>query len=475
MDYSYFLLMQQEVSLVVVFLALLCYDIFASDKSRKHFQAVACTLFFIHTLFGIIYPVNYGTAFGGMFINTPISILMKNILNIGTMIVLLQTNNWLKRPDTVVRRGEFFTLTLSTLLGMYFMISAGNLLMLYVGMELASLPLAAMVALNKYRHESAEAGAKYVMLASLSSAVALFGISFIYGATGSFYFDTIAAKLTEVTPFVITGFIFFFSGLAFKLSLVPFHLWTADVYEGAPTSVTGYLSVISKGAATFTLLFVLYKAFGSVKIVWEPVLWWLAIITITLGNLFAIRQKNIKRFFAFSSISQAGYILLGVLSGTAQGMASTIYFVLVYVFSNLAAFAVISSIENQTGKVTIPDYNGLYKTNPRLSFLMMLAVFSLAGIPPFAGFFSKFFIFAAAAEQGHFLLVFIALLNTVISLFYYLLIIKAMFIKQSDTPIEAISSDGYNKASMLICLLGILVIGFISLIYDRMDMLSFGM
>lgn len=475
MDYSSFLLMQQEASLVVIFLALLCYDIFASEKGRKHFQLVACTLFFIHTMFGIIYPVYYGEAFGGMFINTPISILMKNVLNIGTLIVLLQTNNWLKSPEVVIRRGEFFTLTLSTLLGMYFMVSAGNLMMLYIGMELASLPLAAMVALNKYRNESAEAGAKYIMLAALSAAIALFGISFIYASAGSLYFDAISASLTEASPLVILGFVFFFSGLAFKLSLVPFHLWTADVYEGAPTSVTGYLSVVSKAAASFILLFVLYKAFGNIKIVWEPILWWLAIITITIGNLFAIRQNNIKRFFAFSSISQAGYILLGIIGGTAQGMTATVYFILVYVFSNLAAFAVISSVENQSGKVKISDYNGLYKTNPKLSFLMMLAVFSLGGIPPFAGFFSKFFIFMAAADQGQYVLVFIALLNTIISLYYYLLIVKAMFIEKSDNPIEPIRSDAYNRSSMLICLGGILIIGIFSMIYDRIGTLSFGM
>ncbi len=475
MDYSYFLSMQQEISLTVIFLVLLCFDIFGSEKSHRYIQPVACLLFFLHTMFGIIYPVYYGEAFGGMFINTPISILMKNVLNIGTMIVLLQTNNWLKQPDTILKRGEFFTLTFSTLLGMYFMISAGNMLMLYIGVELASLPLAAMVALNKYKNESAEAGAKYIMLASLASAVMMFGISYIYGNVGTLYFKDMSSLITETSPMMIFGFVLFFSGLAFKLSLVPFHLWTADVYEGAPTSVTAYLSVISKGAAAFTLIFVLYQVFASIKPIWEPILWWTSVITITLGNIFAIRQKNIKRFFAFSSISQAGYILLGILSGTAQGMASTVYFVLVYIFSNLAAFAVISSIENQTGKVSIPEYNGLYKTNPKLSFIMMLAVFSLAGIPPFAGFFSKFFIFAAAAQQEQYLLVFIALLNTVISLFYYLLIVKAMFINKSDNPIETIHTDGYNKCSMMICLIGILVIGFISIIYNRMDTLSFGL
>jgi NADH-quinone oxidoreductase subunit N len=475
MDYSNFLSMQQEISLIAVFLLMLCYDIFGSEKSAAYFQPVACGLFFLHTLFGIICPVYYGTGFGGMFVNAPISILMKNVLNIGTLIVLLQTNNWLKHPDTVKKRGEFFTITVSTLLGMYFMVSAGNFLMLYVGMELASLPLAILATYNKYKKESAEAGSKFILLAALSSAVMLFGVSYIYGNVGTLYFDDVAGQITKANPMIIFGFVAFFAGLAFKLSLVPFHFWTPDVYQGAPTSVTAYLSVISKGAAAFTLLFVLYRVFAGIKEIWEPMLWWLSVITITLGNIFAIRQKNIKRFFAFSSISQAGYILLGIIAGTAQGMASTVYFVLIYIFSNLAAFGVISAIENQTGKVGINEYNGLYKTNPKLSFVMMLAVFSLGGIPPFAGFFSKFFIFAAAAAEEQYLLVFIALLNTVISLFYYLLIVKAMFINKSDSPIEAIRTDGYNRTALFVCLAGIVAIGLISCIYGRIDGLSFGM
>ncbi len=475
MDYSNFLLMQQELSLIIVFLLLLCYDIFGSEKSKKYFQPVACGLFFLHTMFGIIAPVYYGDAFGGMFINTPISILMKNILNIGTMIVLLQTNNWLNKPDTVHKRGEFFTVTLSTLLGMYFMVSAGNFLMLYVGMELASLPLAALAAFNKYKNDSAEAGAKYIMLASLSSAIMLFGVSFIYGTTGTVYFEDVALRIISINPMTIFGFVCFFSGLAFKLSLVPFHLWTADVYQGAPTSITAFLSVVSKGAAAFTLIFVLYRVFAGVKQVWDPMLFWLTIITITLGNIFAIRQNNIKRFFAFSSISQAGYILLGILAGTAQGMTTTVYFVLVYIFSNLAAFGVISAVENQTGKINISEYSGFYKNNPKLFFIMMLGVFSLGGIPVFAGFFSKFFIFSAAAAEGEYLLVFIALLNTVISLYYYLLIIKAMFINKTDNPVETIYTDNYNKCSLVICFIGIMAIGFISCIYDRIDLLSFGL
>ena len=400
---------------------------------------------------------------------------MKNILNIATLIVFLQTYSWLHSKEIEHRRGEFFTITLVTLLGMYLMVSAGNFMMLYIGMETASLPLACLAAFNKYKEKSAEAGVKYIIMSAFSSGILLFGLSFLYGSFGSLYFSDITFSGVKDT-LAILGFVFFFSGLGFKLSLVPFHLWAADVYEGAPTSVTAYLSVVSKGAAAFALLFALFKAFGTIEIVWEPILWWLSVITITLGNLFAIRQTDIKRFFAFSSISQAGYILLGIIAGNAQGMTATIYYILVYVFSNLAVFGVISAVENASGgKTSIATFNGLYKTNPVLSFIMMLAVFSLGGIPPFAGFFSKFFIFMAAASKGQYLLVFIALLNTVVSLYYYLLIVKAMFIKERESDaVERFSMDNYHRASMVICTLGILLVGILSCIYQNIGELSFG-
>jgi len=468
------LLMQQEISLVVVFLLLMFYDIFASDNGRKYFQPVACFLFAIHLALDFILPAANGSAFGGMYVSSSATTIMKCVLNIATFIIFLQANSWLDGEGTRHKRGEFFTITLSTLLGMYFMVSAGSFMMLYIGMELASIPLAALAAFDKYKNTSAEAGAKFIMISGFSSAVMMFGLSFIYGAVGSMYFDDVAQKLI-VDPLTIMGFVAFFAGLGFKISLVPFHLWTADVYEGAPTTVTAYLSVVSKGAAVFALLFALIRPFASFVEVWQPIIWWVIVITITLGNIFAIRQKDIKRFFAFSSISQAGYIMLGLIAGTAQGMSSTIYYVLVYVFSNLAAFGVISAVEAKSGKVDIASYNGLYSTNPRLSFVMMLSVFSLAGIPIFAGFFSKFFIFAAAAEQGQYLLVFIALLNTVISLFYYLLIIKAMFINKSDNPVEQFSTDGYNKVSLVICSIGILLIGLFSGISEQIGKYCFGM
>lgn len=262
---------------------------------------------------------------------------------------------------------------------------------------------------------------------------------------------------------------FVIAGIGFKISMVPFHLWTADVYQGAPTSVTSYLSVISKGAATFAAFIVLTQAFGAVySAVWEWMLYALIILTITVGNLFAIRQTNMKRFLAFSSISQAGYIMLGVIACNAAGVASLSYYILVYIVSNLAAFGVIQAIENASGKVGMADYNGLYKTNPKLSFAMMLAMFSLGGIPPFAGFFSKFFIFSSALAEGSvamYVLVLIALLNTIISLYYYLLVVKAMFITPNDNPIASFKSHWSERAGLVLCVGGIIVLGLVSAIY----------
>ena len=399
---------------------------------------------------------------------------MKSILSVGTLIVFLMAHEWLKRPDTVIKQGEFYMLTLSTLLGMYFMISAGHFLMFFIGLETASIPMAALVAFDKYRHHSAEAAAKYILTALFSSGLLLYGISLIYGTVGTLYFDDIPAHL-DGSALQIMAFVFFFSGMGFKLSLVPFHLWTADVYEGAPSVVTAYLSVISKGSAAFVLMTILIKTFAPMVDQWQEILYWVIIASITLANLFALRQENLKRLMAFSSISQAGYIMLGVIAGTQQGMASLVYYVLIYMFANLSVFAVITIIALRAQRFTLEEYNGLYSTNPKLAFLMTLALFSLAGIPPFAGFFSKFFIFAAAFQGGFHLLVFIALVNTIISLYYYLKIVKSMYINKSDEPIATFRSDNYTRASLVICTLGIIVLSLASVVYQSIDKFSFGL
>lgn len=472
MDYSNFLFLKEEISLIAVMVILLIYDLFGSKKSLNYFHPVACVLFLAHTLLNF-FPVETSEAFGGMFINTPMGSIVKTILNVGTLIVLMQVNNWLNSESVIIRKGEFYFILFSTLLGMYFMISAGNFLMFFIGLETASIPMAVLSAYDKYKHESAEAGAKYILSAAFASGLSLYGISLLYGTAGTLYFADLPAHI-DGSPLQIMAFIFFAVGLFFKISLVPFHLWTADVYQGAPTGVTAYFSVISKGAGAFVLMAILYKVFGNLIVEWQAICYALIILSITVANLFAIRQQNLKRFLAYSSISQAGYIMLGVISGNELGMTSLVYYILVYMVSNLAIFGVIGIIEHRTGKITINDYNGLYTTNPRLSFVMMLALFSLAGIPPFAGFFSKFFIFAAAAQEGFYVLVFIALLNTIISLYYYLLVVKAMFINKNDNPIETIRSDAYTRISLIACTVGVIAIGLISAIYDNLVTFSFG-
>ena len=479
MDYSQFLLLKEELSLILVIVILFVADLFMSPDAHKNDgkpvlnTMLPVVLLTIHTLITIV-PGPVADAFGGMYHNQPIQSIVKSILSIGTLIVFLMAHEWMRRPDTAIKQGEFYILTLSTLLGMYFMISAGHFLMFFIGLETASIPMAALVAFDKYRHHSAEAGAKYILTALFSSGLLLYGLSLIYGTVGTLFFADIPARLTG-DPLQIMAFVFFFSGMGFKISLVPFHLWTADVYEGAPSTVTAYLSVISKGSAAFVLMAILIKVFAPMVEQWQEVLYWVIIASITIANLFALRQQNLKRLMAFSSISQAGYIMLGVISGSAQGMTSLVYYVLIYMFANLAVFTVITIVALRAGKFTLEDYNGLYTTNPKLAFLMTLALFSLAGIPPFAGFFSKFFIFAAAFEGGFHLLVFITLINTIISLYYYLKIVKAMYINKSDEPIAAFRSDNYTRASLAICTLGIVVLSIASVVYQSIDKFSFGL
>ena len=461
MDYSQFLIMRGEISLLLVFLLIFLFDTFGGKKSLKGLSITACVLFALHTVWNII-PVDSATAFGGMYQTSPIASMVKTVLNIGTLIVLLQSISWSDTPDVKLRRGEFYELLLVTLFGMYLMVSSGHFLLFFIGLETASLPMAALIAINKKDTESYEAGAKYLFTAVFSSAVFLLGLSFLYGVSGSLYFGDIAVAIaSNHTPLLIATLVFVLAGMGFKLSLVPFHLWTADVYQGAPTQVT------------FALMLILYKVFFLDPVIWQGIMWALIVLTITVGNLFAIRQKNLKRFLAFSSISQAGYIMLGIIAGSAQGMAALVYYVLVYIFSNLAAFGVISSVERSSGKVGMDDYNGLYKTNPKLSVVMMLAMFSLAGIPPFAGFFSKFFIFASAIHSGFYILVLIALLNTIISLYYYLLVVKAMFINnENDCAIAPFRSDNASRVSLIVCVAGILLLGIVSCVYTYFTDLS---
>ena len=437
-DYSQFLNMIPEVTLMAALMVVFITDLFTAKKpgearNRNWFNPLVCVLMLAH-IFINIWPTEASTAFGGMYMTNASVGVIKTILAFSVLIVFVQSREWLQREDTNFKEGEFYELVLATLLGMNMMVSANHFLLFFLGLEMASVPMACLVAFDKYRHNSAEAGAKFILTATFSSGVMLYGISFLYAATGTLYFDDVMANISA-TPLCILGMVFFFSGLGFKISLVPFHFWTADTYQGAPTSVTGYLSVTSKGAAAFALCAILMKVFAPIVEYWQIMLMVVIVLSITIGNLFAIHQKDLKRFMAFSSISQAGYIMLAVVGNSAMSVTALSYYVLIYVVANLAVFSIIAAVEeNNGGVVNMNAYNGFYKTNPRLAFLLTLALFSLGGIPPFAGMFSKFFVFMAAANGAQvttaigatiYAVVFIALVNTVISLYYYLLIVKA--------------------------------------------------
>jgi NADH-quinone oxidoreductase subunit N len=337
--------------------------------------------------------------------------------------------------------------------------------MFYLALELSTIPLAALSNFDLDKRKSAEAGFKMIISSAFSSGLLLFGISLLYGATGSLSFSQISSGLNS-SPLQLFSFILLISGFGFKISAVPFHLWTADVYEGSPVAVTSYLSVISKGAIFFVLVSVLYKVFQPLGDVWYNILFLLSVITMIIGNLFALRQKNMKRFLAFSSIAQVGFILIGITGQSAEGSASVIYFILVYIFSNLGAFGVISLVSAVAGKETLDDYKGFYKTNPVLSWMFAISLFSQAGIPPTAGFFGKFFLLLAGAGKGNYLLITIAALNMVVSLYYYLKVIKAIFMDSNDSPVEKIKTSLFPKIAMIICVAGILITGLMSGAYN---------
>lgn len=473
--------MMPEVTLMAMLVIVFIIDLATAHKApivitdektvpspRPWFNPLVCAFMLIHILLNCC-PTEPATVFGGMYVTTPMIGVLKTILAFGTLIVFIQARTWLSRPDSTFKEGEFYMLIISTLLGMNMMVSADHFLLFFLGLEMASVPMACLVAFDKYRHNSAEAGAKFILTATFSSGVMLYGLTFVYADAGSLYFNEVAQNLSA-TPMTVMGMVFFFSGLGFKISLVPFHFWTADTYQGAPTTITGYLSVVSKGAAAFALCTILMHVFGSLIEQWQYLLGIVIVLSITIANLFAIRQTELKRFMAFSSISQAGYIMLAVMGDSGMGVTALTYYILVYVVANMSVFTIISAIEERNNGVTDMDaYNGLYSTNPKLAFLMTLALFSLGGIPPFAGMFSKFFVFMAALEQRSawaYAIVFIALINTVISLYYYLLIVKAMYINKSENPLPAFKSDNNTRVALAICTLGVALFGVCSYVYD---------
>lgn len=466
---EFFILLKQELVITAIIFLLLFLKL-GKDKSNESILTIVNFLLFVNLAAGF-FGSQEGTIFHDMFRTNSLIVIEKNILNLAFWLISLQSYAWLRTHKHVI---EFYLLLLTSLLGMFFMISSGNLLMFYLGLEMSTIPLAAAANFDLAKRQSSEAAMKMIISSAFSSGLLLFGISLVYGVSGTLLFAEIPAHLSA-DPLHILAFILFFSGIAFKISAVPFHLWTADVYEGAPVAVTSFLSVVSKGAVLFVLVPILYKAFQPLAGTWYNVLFVLALVTIIIGNLFAIRQNNLKRFLAFSSIAQVGFILVGISASSAAGMASVVFFILVYVFSNLAAFGVISLVSALAGKENVSDYKGFYATNPFLSWVLTIALFSLAGVPPTAGFFGKFFLLIAGAAKGNYWLIGIAALNMVVSFYYYLRVVKAIFMDSNEQPISRIAVPGAPRLSLYICVAGIILTGLASFVYDYIYSLSYGL
>ena len=458
-------LMKSELVITLIIFLLLFIKIGKGMKNDSLLSLVQ-VLLLINFVAGFFFNKE-GSLFGDMFYTTPLIVFQKSILNLGVYLISLLCADWLKKTEHLP---EFFILMLSALLGMFLLISSGNLLIFYLSLELATIPVAAMANFDLEKKRSSEGAMKMILSSAFSSGILLFGISLMYGATGTISFGEIAQHLTG-SPLQILAFVFLFTAFAFKLSIVPFHLWTADVYEGSPIAVTSFLSVISKGAIAFIFMSALYKVFQPMQEVWYNMIIVLAIATMIIGNLFALRQQNIKRFLAFSSIAQVGFILVGISSNDITGLTAVIYFILIYVFSNLAAFGVASVITAHTGKENVDDYKGLYKTNPFLCWIMALALFSLAGIPPTAGFFGKLFLLTAGAARNNYWFIIIAALNMIVSLYYYLRVVRAMFMDKNEQPVETIKINPTVKLAMIICGAGIVLVGLLSWIYDYIQSL----
>ena len=456
------LLLRFEMVLVLGIFVLLFLKIGNAGLSNNTVMTVVNVLLFAGILVGLIIP-DSGQAFGDMFYTNSLIQIEKVILFLATLVISMQAAAWVQKHEHGM---EFYLLMLSTLLGMCFMISAGNFLMFYLGLELSTIPLAAMVNFNLREKRSSEAAFKMIVLASLSSGLFLFGLSWLYGTTGTISFEAIPAAI-DGSPLQKFSLVLLMAGFAFKISAVPFHLWTADVYEGAPIPVTAYLSVVSKGSVLFALIAILYRVLDGMSESWYTLLVILAIATMIVGNLFALRQQNMKRFLAFSSIAQVGFILVAMVGQTATSISALVFFVLIYLFSNLAAFGVVGAIAYQTGRERIDEYAGLHKTNPALAWILAIALFSLAGIPPTAGFFGKFFLLMAGAVRENWWLLIIAALNMVIALYYYLRVVKSMFMdERASDGIPAVQPLPVTRIALYVCVAGIIVTGLAGGAYE---------
>lgn len=431
-----------EIILAVFGMIILIYGVVLGDKGTSRVTLFTVSALAVTAILVAALSAEKAFGFMGSFIHDPFAQYMKLLVLLGAAASLAMSFSY--NVQEKIDRFEFPILVLFATLGMMFMISANSLMTLYVGLELASLPQYVLAAIRRDNVKSSEAGLKYFVLGALSSGMLLYGISMIYGFTGSVNLDVIASTLSndEMSIGLIFGMIMLISGLAFKVSAVPFHMWTPDVYEGAPTTVTAFFAIAPKVAAIALLARVLLGGFGEVMEQWQGIISILAIASMTLGAFAAIPQNNIKRLMAYSSIGHMGYALIGLAAGTSDGIRGMIIYMALYMIMSIGVFAIILTMrynERQTDQ--IEDLSGLSKTQPGLALMMALLMFSMAGIPPLAGFFGKLFVFQAAVASELYVLAIVGVLTSVVAAYYYLRIIKVMYFDDPVNELDQATGD----------------------------------
>jgi NADH-quinone oxidoreductase subunit N len=415
-----------ELVLVVGAMALLMVGAYRGVQTTRLVTALAVCLLAITGVIELLLPAGKLVTFGGSFIVDDFAKFLKILALIGSAVTLVLSTEFL--ADEKRRIFEYSILVMLSTVGMMVLISAGDLIMLYLGLELMSLALYVVAASNRDNAKSTEAGLKYFVLGALSSGMLLYGASLIYGFTGTVSFAGIAAAAKEGSIGIVFGLVFLLAGLCFKVSAVPFHMWTPDVYEGAPTPVTAFFASAPKVAAMAVFTRVTLTAFPGITLQWQQIVVFVAIASMVLGSFAAIGQRNIKRLMAYSSIGHMGFALVGLAAGTAEGAQGVLVYVAIYVAMTLGSFAVILTMKRNGQAVeNISDFSGLSRTNPLLAFFFAMLLFSLAGIPPLAGFFAKFYVFIAAIKAGLFTLAVVGVLASVVGAYYYLTIIKVMY------------------------------------------------
>jgi NADH-quinone oxidoreductase subunit N len=421
-----FLPILPEIVLVLGTMALLMLGAFRSTDSSSIVNAAAIVLLFITGIVVTALPSGKLVGFGGSFVVDDFARFLKLLALTGSGVAILMSLDWLAAEKR--RMFEYSILILLSTVGMMMLISAGDLIALYLGLELMSLALYVVAASDRDSVRSTEAGLKYFVLGALSSGMLLYGCSLIYGFTGTVTFSGIAQAAGGAGIGLVFGLVFLFAGMCFKISAVPFHMWTPDVYEGAPTPVTAFFAAAPKVAAISMFMRVCVEAFPHILQQWQQIVVFVSIASMALGAFAAIGQRNIKRLLAYSSIGHMGFALVGLAAGTPQGVQGVLVYMAIYVAMTLGTFAVVLSLRRADGMVEdISELAGLARTHPAMAFFLAMLLFSLAGIPPLAGFFAKFYVFLAAIQGGLYTLAVLGVLASVVSAYYYLAIVKIMY------------------------------------------------